>query len=154
MSVSRTNVAGSYSESLTYAYTPVSGVTTPTGTDAISSSNIQSLSRQLTSAGGQMVESDAYFNLTGVTYSASSFHLGTANTNYYATTYGYDHDGNQNKVTDPNGTITRTVYDGQRRAVSTWVGTNDTPTTGYWSPTNNAGANIVMVSSNIYDDGC
>jgi RHS repeat-associated protein len=151
VTVTRQNDPGSFSESLSYAYTPVSGVSVPTGTDAIS--NIQSLSRSLTSAGGQTIESDQYFNLTGVTYSASSFHLGTANTNYYATTYGYDTDGNQNKVVDPNGTITRTVYDGQGRLVSTWVGTNDTPTTGWWSPTNNAGSNMVEVSSNVYDNG-
>jgi RHS repeat-associated protein len=153
VTVTRQNNPGSFTETLTYAYTPVSGVTTPTGTDTISSSNIQSLSRQLTSAGGQMIESDQYFNLSGVTYSASSFHLGAANVNYYATTYGYDTDGNQNKVVDPNGTITRTVYDGQGRVVSTWVGTSDTPTSGYWSPTNNAGSNMVEVSSNVYDNG-
>jgi RHS repeat-associated protein len=56
-------------------------------------------------------------------------------------------------VTDPNGTITREIFDGQHRELSTWVGTDDTPTTGWWSPTNNAGANMTEVSSNVYDNG-
>jgi hypothetical protein len=35
-----------------------------------------------------------------------------------------------------------------------WVGTNDTPTSGYWSPTNNTGtSNMVEVSANVYDNG-
>ncbi len=151
--VTRYNEPGSYSETLTYAYAPVSGVTAPTGTDTINSANIQSLSRDLMNAAGQTIETDAYTTLSGVTYSAASAQLGAAGTNYNATLYSYDTDGNQDKVVDPNGTITRTVYDGQHRVVSTWVGTSDTPTTGYWSPTNNAGANMVEVSSDIYDNG-
>jgi RHS repeat-associated protein len=38
--------------------------------------------------------------------------------------------------------------------VSTWVGTNDTPASGYWSPTNNtAPSNMVQVSADLYDGG-
>lgn len=37
------------------------------------------------------------------------------------------------------------------RAASVWVGTNDTPTSGTWSPSNPAG--MVEVESNQYDNG-
>jgi hypothetical protein len=54
----------------------------------------------------------------------------------------------------PNGTIYRTGYNSLDEAVSDWVGTNDTPTSGEWSPTNNTGtANMVEVSSYQYDNG-
>ena len=51
------------------------------------------------------------------------------------------------------GTITRVVYDSRGRAVSTWVGTDDMPTSGEWSQTNTAGTNLVRVSANAYDGG-
>jgi RHS repeat-associated protein len=35
--------------------------------------------------------------------------------------------------------------------VSTWIGTDDTPTSGYWSPSNPAG--MTLVSCNVYDNG-
>ncbi len=61
--VSRYNDPGSYSETLTYAYTPVSGVTAPTGTDTIS--NIQTLSRSITNDAGQTVESECLLQPVG-----------------------------------------------------------------------------------------
>ena len=87
---------------------------------------MQSLTRTFTDTSGQETEEDAYFNLNGLTYSTDPY-LGTINVNYYATYYGYDADGNQDRVQSPAGTITRTVYDGQGREVSTWIGTNDRP---------------------------
>ena len=51
------------------------------------------------------------------------------------------------------GTIYRTEYDGQGRVVSEWVGTDDTPTTGFWSVTNRAGTNMVKVREYQYDGG-
>src|SRR5262249_45073856 len=37
--------------------------------------------------------------------------------------------------------------------VSTWVGTNDTPGSGQWSPTNNTSpSNMVKISDDIYDN--
>ena len=65
--------------------------------------------------------------VSGITYSPGTVRLGTAGTNYNATAYAYDDDGRQCKTVDPNGTITRTVYDAEGREASTWVGTNDTP---------------------------
>jgi RHS repeat-associated protein len=48
---------------------------------------------------------------------------------------------------------TRTLYDARGFATSTWKGTDDTATTPYWSPTNTAGANLLKVSENVYDNG-
>jgi YD repeat-containing protein len=72
---------------------------------------------------------------------------------FYRTVSGYDHAGRLDRVVAPTGTITRTVYDGLGHVVSTWVGTDDTPTTGYWSPQNTAGTNLVKVSADEYDNG-
>jgi RHS repeat-associated protein len=149
--VTRLDRPGSYTETLTMTATPHLTGGVPDGTEAIS--NVQTLSRSLTNAAGQVVEVDQYFNLTGVTYSTTA-HLGTVNTNYYATSYSYDHRGRLERVLSPTGTITRTVYDGLGREVSTWVGTNDTPGSGYWSPTNNTSpSNMVQVTGNVYDGG-
>ena len=80
--------------------------------------------------------------------------MGTSGTNYYPTQIAYDHDGRKNRVVSSSGTIYRTVYDGQGRVVSEWVGTNDTPASGYWSPTNNtAPSNMVDVRDHEYDGG-
>ncbi len=94
---------------------------------------LQTLWRQITNAAGQFVAADAYFNLSNVAY-ATTPRLGTLNSNYYMTTVAYDSRGRQNRVLTPTGTSYRTVYDGLGRVVSTWVGTNDTPGSGYWSP--------------------
>src|SRR5262249_38799514 len=133
---------------VTGASAPLTGKV-PDGTETIA--NIQSLSRSYSNAAGHMVRSDAYFNLSGVTYSTSTY-IGTQNTNYYTTTYDYDHRGREDKTVSPTGTINRTVFDSLGRTVSTWVGTNDTPSSGEWSPTNNGGSsNMIQVSSSAYD---
>ena len=147
-----------YDETLTSSATPtVNGSNQPTGQETIGSSNIQSLSRSITNDAGQMVEEDDYFSLSGVTYSQGTIYLGTASNdsstgNYSATTYHYNARGWQDIVTDPTRTITRKVYDYLGRVVSTWVGTSDTPASGYWSPTNNTSpSNMVDVQDNYYD---
>ena len=148
-----------YDETLTSSATPSIGSGVPTGAETINSSNIQSLSRSITNSAGQMVEEDDYFSLSGVTYSPSSVHLGSSSNDsstgaYHATQYHYNARGWQDKVTDPAGTITRTVFDGLHRVVSQWVGTNDTPSSGYWSPTNNTSpSNMVDVADYTYDNG-
>jgi YD repeat-containing protein len=116
--------------------------------------NVQTLSRTYTNAAGQYVEQDDHFNLSGVTYSTTA-HIGTLNTNYYATNYGYDDRGRLDRVQTPNGTIYRTVYDGLSRPISYWVGTNDSPANGQeWTPSNNTSpANMVQVSAYQYDGG-
>jgi YD repeat-containing protein len=95
---------------------------------------------------------DAYFNLSGLTYSTSTS-LGTENTHFYRTRYGYDVRGRQGRVQLPTGTIERTVYDAPGRESSRWVGLDDTPVVGEWSPTNTAGTDLVKVSENVYDGG-
>ena len=144
------DVAAGYTETLTMTATPslTSGV--PNGSESIA--DVQSLSRSYTNDAGQVIEEDDYFNLGGLTYTSGS--MGTSGVNYYATLFGYDADGNQDRVENAQGTITRTVYDGQGRVVSTWVGTNDTPTSGAWSPTNNTSpSNMVETASYVYDGG-
>src|SRR5262245_61753179 len=95
----------------------------PDGTEAIS--GLQSLSRDYYSSGGQVVRSDAYFNLSGVTYSTSAY-IGTQNTNYYTTTTAFDSGGRASQVTRPTGTIEVTNFDGLDRVTTTSVGTSTT----------------------------
>src|SRR5207249_11236127 len=104
--------------------------------------------------GGQVTETSAYFDLGGIAYSGA-ITLGTAGTSYDATRSGYDSPrGWRTRGLAPTGTINRTVYDTLGRVVSTWVGTNDTPASGSWSPTNNTTpSNMVQVTGNVYDGG-
>jgi RHS repeat-associated protein len=142
----------SYTETFTMSATPHVTNGQPDGTEAYAF--LQSLSRTITSRGGQVIEQDAYFNLGRVPYSTSTY-LGTAGTNYYATQDTYDNPrGWLSRVLSPTGTIYRTVYDALGRVVSTWVGTNDTPASGSWSPSNNtAPSNMVQVTGNVWDGG-
>src|SRR5579884_3169033 len=148
--VIREDSSGTYSEDLTMTATPHLTNGAPDGTEAIS--NLVSLTRDYVNDAGQVTSEDAYNYLYGVTYSTGT--MGTVNTNYYQTNYDYDSDGRLVRTQTPNGTIYRTVYNSLGEAVSAWVGTNDTPTSGEWSPTNNTGsANMVEVSSYQYDNG-
>src|SRR5581483_5393701 len=112
--------------------------------------DVQSLSRSYVNAAGQAVSSDAYFYLTGLTYDVAA-NLGVKDTNYYRTEQAYDHRGRPNRTVSPTGTITRHVYDGLGRLVSVWVGIDDTPEEGYWSPDNAAG--MTKVAEYEYDGG-
>ena len=128
-----------YTETLTMSATPTVASGKPTGAEAIS--NIESLSRSYTNEAGQVTHSDSYFDLTSVSYTTSTT-FGVEGTNYYRTQQGYDDQGRPSRSVTAAGTITRMVYDGQDRLLSTWVGTDDTPTTGEWSPTNTTGTNL------------
>ena len=117
---------------------------------------IQSLSRNLYNDSDQMVESDAYYKISDATYlgtSAGSAYSGTSTANFNATLYGYDSEGREDRVESSTGTIERTVYDDLGRVVSEWIGTDDTPTSGTWSPSNTVGTNMTMVLANQYDGG-
>ncbi|MEI7687132.1 MAG: hypothetical protein WCL32_19105, partial [Planctomycetota bacterium] len=144
----RDDRAGGYTETLTMSAAPHLTGGRPDGTEAIS--GIQSLSRSYVNDAGQVIASDTYFDLTGVTYSTSAT-LGAAGVNYLRTTTGYDHRGRANRTVSPDGVIHRTVYDGQGRVVSEWIGSDDTPSSGYWSPTNPAG--MVELRDYVYDNG-
>jgi RHS repeat-associated protein len=88
----------------------------------------------------------------------SQLELGTASNNsstgnFHRTLTDYDGRGRVKRVESPSGTITRTRYDARGLVTSTWIGTDDTPDSGSWSPTNTAGTNMVKVSENQYDFG-
>jgi RHS repeat-associated protein len=149
--VIRYDAASSYVETLTMSAAPHLTGGVPDGAEAIG--GVQTLSRAYMNAAGQVVAEDDYFNLSGLTYSAAP-HIGALNTNYYERQYGYDSGGRLARTQTGNGTIYRTVYDSFGGPVSAWVGTNDTPASGEWSPSNNTGtANMVEVSSYQYDGG-
>jgi RHS repeat-associated protein len=142
----------SYVESFTMSVAPHLTNGQPDGTEPYAF--LQTLSRTLTSRGGQVMEKDAYFNLGGIPYSSTTY-LGTSGVNYYPTLYTYDTPrGWPTRVLLPTGTINRTVYDPLGRVVSTWIGTNDTPAAGSWSPSNNtAPSNMVQVTVSVFDGG-
>jgi RHS repeat-associated protein len=140
---------GSYMETLTMSATPHTTGGVPDGTEAIS--NLQTLTRTYLNSAGQLAREDAYFNLSGVTWSTTKY-IGTQNTNFYTTTLDYDVKGRLARQLTPTNTIYRVVYDGLDRPISTWVGTNDTPPSGAWSPTNNGSpSNMIQISGAIYD---
>jgi RHS repeat-associated protein len=143
-----------YYETLTSSATPTLGIDgTPNGNETIDGPDIQSLTRELTSDAGQIVEIDRYFDPPDTGYSQADPTVGTPSSNYHATLIAYDQTGEVKRVEGPTGTITRTIYDGLGRPTSVWVGTDDIPTSEYWSPTNNAGANMTQVASYVYDNG-
>ena len=134
----------------------------PDGTEAVS--GLQSLEIDYANSAGQTVLEDDYFNLSGIAVdqaSAADDSYGTSSTmagsgNFDETQLAYDKEGLQDIVTSPAGTITRTVHDGQGNVVATYVGTKDTPESGYWSPWNNTAYstnNMVQTEADIYDYG-
>lgn len=140
---------GSYSEVLTMSATPsLNGSDEPTGAEAVS--GLQTLRRTHYNAAGQAISVDEYFSFASLTYSESAS-LGTEGTHFYRTTLAYDSRGRQHRVERPDGSIYRTVFDGLGRPVSEWIGDNDTPETGYWSPSNPA--DMVQVKEYQYDGG-
>ncbi len=121
----------------------------PLGTETITVASLHSLGRQRTNAAGQVTEVHRFHSFLNMTQLTDA---GTQDTNYYRSKYGYDSRGRRDRVETPTITITRTVFDGLDRPVSTWVGTNDTPTSGEWSPTNNTPpANMTQVRTFLYD---
>ena len=151
--VSRSDLTGTYTESLSYSAVPtVDAGGRPTGTEAIS--NLQSLTRSLLNAAGQVIAVDRYTDLAGLAYS-TAVTLGVAGTNYLRTLYAYNNQGQVDRVQNPAGTITHSIYDGLSRLVSTWIGTDDSTTDGYkWTPANGSGSsNMTQVTANEYDNG-
>jgi RHS repeat-associated protein len=148
--VYREDRAGGYLETLTMSATPHLTAGVPDGSEAIS--GLQSLERDYTDKAGRVNEVDRYFNLAGVTY-ATTAHIGTLNTNYYATTYGYDRNGYPQRVRDALGTVTDTLYDGLGRPAAVYVGTDDSTTDGKpWTPANAAASsNMVQLEQDTYD---
>jgi YD repeat-containing protein len=144
--IDRTN---SYFETLTMTATPHLTGGAPDGSEAIS--GVQTLARQYISAGGQDTADDAYFNLSSVTYSTSP-HIGTLNTNYYETSYGYDSRGRLSTTTLPTNTVETTNYDGLDRVTSTAIGTTTlatTTTASYVYDNNTLGGSTAVGDGNL-----
>ena len=148
--VRRHDRAGGYTETLRMSAAPAVSGGRPTGTESISS--VESLSREHYNAAWQKVASDEYFDLSGLSYTTLAS-LGTEGTHYYRTAFAYDDLGDVRRIEDPTGTITRYVRDGLRRVTSQWIGTDDTPTSGFWSPDNTTGADMLPVVEYEYDHG-
>ena len=148
--VTRDDRGRAYAETLTMSAAPAYSGGRPTGGESVGS--VQSLARTGVNAAGQAITADAYFDLTGLTYSTSAS-LGTEGTHFYRTETGYDAQGRAARAVSSQDTISRAVFDGEGRRVSEWVGTDDTPTSGSWSPTNTTGTNLVKVREWEYDGG-
>jgi RHS repeat-associated protein len=149
--MTREDRAGGYVETLSMSAPPHVTGGAPDGTEAVS--GLQSLIRNYLDTGTRVTNTDSYFNFTGLTYSTAP-NIGTLGTNYYRRSYNYDVKGRSNRDQDWTGTIRRTFYDSRDRGVSTWIGTNDTPASGDWSPTNNtAPSNMIQVTGSQYDSG-
>ena len=106
----------SYVETYTMSAPPATDSTThlPTGMEA--PKGLQALTRTYTSAGGLVVQQDAYFsvpdslNLTSL-YPGSPGTVnadGSVSGNYWPAYYGYDDRGRRDRVQAPTGTINRT----------------------------------------------
>jgi len=157
--VSRRDLSGTYTESLTYSATPaVDAQGRPTGTEPIT--NLQWLTRSLMNAAGQVIAVDRYTNLIGLAYSTAVTSSGMATlgfegVNYLRTRYAYNNQGQVDRVQNPAGTITISAYDGLARLTGTWVGTNDSTTNGFkWTPSNaSSSSNMVKVRAYEYDNG-
>jgi RHS repeat-associated protein len=148
--IRRDDWANKYAETLTMSAAPSVSGGVPTGAESVA--GLQSLNRTNLNNAGQAVSQDAYFSLTGLTYSTAA-NLGTLNTNYYRTRTDYADRGGVKRSETPTGTITRHVRDARNRVTETWIGTDDTPTTGYWSPTNTGGTDLTKVYTYAYDSG-
>ncbi|MCX5673920.1 MAG: autotransporter-associated beta strand repeat-containing protein [Planctomycetota bacterium] len=156
--VYRDDRAHGYFETLTISTAPHLTNGQPDGTETLVAADILSLSRSYANPGGQTTKADAYFSLSGLTYSADP-DLGTEGTHFLRTVYAYDALGLPARAGDATDTIRRTVRDALGRVISQWTGTDDTPDSGTygdwrdWSPTNTAGANMVKTAEFVYDGG-
>lgn len=80
--------------------------------------------------------------------------IGTEGINYDQVNYGYDVMKRRNKVVTGGGTITMQVFDARGMVDSTWIGTNDEGATAKDpSGGEDPGNNMVIITSNVYDDG-
>jgi RHS repeat-associated protein len=95
---------------------------------------------------GEVTATHDYFDIPASGY-------GTKDTNYTESLVSYDAQGRRDRSVSPGGTISRTVFDTLGRVSSQWIGTDDTPSSGSWSPSNNSGANMTKVAQFEFDGG-
>jgi len=150
--VSRRDESGTYTEALTFLASASMG-SLPMGSEPIA--NVQSLSRSHFNAAGQVIAIDRYTTLEGISYLAATPTLGAEGVNYLRTRYGYNDQGQVDRVQNPAGTITIASYDGLKRLTGEWVGTNDsTVDRRKWNLTNGSAlANMMQVTKYKYDNG-
>ncbi len=121
------------------------------------------------STSGKLVSSDTFAQSTWVRWTTNSFNnrfqrewtreyslvpssgTGSSGTNYDQTDFGYDSMERLNRVKQPGGTITRTLFEDRGLPNAMYVGTddtgaNDTDADGSGSPNN-----MVIVSGILYD---
>jgi RHS repeat-associated protein/uncharacterized delta-60 repeat protein len=140
--VYRENWSKGYTETLTFV---------SASPEVIDTSTLRSLSRSILNDAGQVVATDRYHSFGGTfSYGTATATLGAPGANYYRTEYGYDQRGRLKFEKNPLLTIRRFLYDAQGHLAQEWVGTDDTPDTGYW-PQSTTGTNLVMVASYGYD---
>lgn len=108
---------------------------------------VQSITRHYFNTADQLTGTRKYYNLSGLAYSTSP-NLGTS-ANYHISLTGYDERGNVNREQDFGGTITRYIRNGADWITSMYVGTNDRPETGSWSPSNNSNGGELAVLTNM-----
>ena len=143
ISVTRDDLSGGYSESLTYAWTgsgdsgfPTRHVTyvgaayIPTGTESLASAHavIQSLSRSIVNAAGQAIKTRDYTAMPPATMDfpngySTNVNIGDPGDNYLQTDMFYDSIGRAVATIDPAGNMRFTVYDAQGEATDQWTGT-------------------------------
>ncbi|MCB1087499.1 MAG: RHS repeat-associated core domain-containing protein, partial [Verrucomicrobiae bacterium] len=100
-----------------------------------------------------------FFNAAGYRDESRAWHSipstgeGFENVNFYATRFGRDAMGRENRDIAPGGTITRTVFDARGLPLSHWMGTDDAGATDS-DPTGGSatGNNMVVVTVNEFDD--
>ncbi len=151
--VIRQDWANGYDETLTLAAAPhLDASGRPDGSEAID--NVQTLARSYYNPAGQLVASDVYFNLSGLTYSPASA-LGTETVNFARTRYAYDNLGRISDVTGPTGTLSRTRYDLLGRATGQWIGTSagDLAQTTAWQYDNGGVGDGNLTQSTRYASG-
>ncbi|MFL5330238.1 MAG: RHS repeat-associated core domain-containing protein [Gemmataceae bacterium] len=154
ITVARIDRAHQYSEVLTMSAEPDrDGSGHPKASEAITS--MESLTRNHVNVAGQMVRTDAYFEVDDVTYGTSPILNGPSSENRHYSSYtDYDDRGWLKRTETPNGTITRYIHDALGRLTEVWIGTDDTPTgTGTYWPVTTTGTDLVKVQSYTYDAG-
>jgi RHS repeat-associated protein len=141
----------SFNDSVATSATPALTDSEPNGTESIGTA-IEQWTRWFLDTGDREAKHRAYFNPTGLTYSNTTSDIGVVNLNYYETVLGYDQFGLHDRIKDGAGTIHREIHDTRHRVTSSWIGTNDTPPSGEWSPSNNVPpANMLKTRELQYD---
>ncbi|MFM8952375.1 MAG: hypothetical protein ACKOOF_04840 [Planctomycetaceae bacterium] len=129
ITVSRRDLSGTYTESLTYSAVPaVDAQGRPTGTESIT--NLQSLTRSVMNAAGQVIAVDRYTNLAGLPYSTASATLGAEGVNYLRTRYAYNNQGQVDRLQNPAGTTHTYAYDVTGRQTADAITTLGTGVSG------------------------